>query len=114
MSSSIESMMQALTVSGTTGGVVSAANANWKVLGDLLPVLMSSVQKTGKDDVQEVVNALAGLSALATESSLIAEPYLCANLTTVLNACSHKAGDVRKAAEKVVSDLIDIKNKIGL
>jgi elongation factor 3 len=100
-------MMQALTVSGTTGGVVSAANANWKVLGDLLPVLMSSVQKTGKDDVQEVVNALAGLSALATESSLIAEPYLCANLTTVLNACSHKAGDVRKAAEKVVSDLIN-------
>ena len=106
MSASIESMIQALTVSGITGGVVSAVNANWKVLGDIIPALVASIQKTGKEDIPEVVNSLTGLSALASESILIAEPYLCANLTHILNTCAHKTGDVRKAAEKCVTDLI--------
>jgi len=105
--SSIESMMQGLTISGVTNDVVSTAKSNWKVLGDLFSALMSSISKTGKDDVPEVINALAGLSALATESILTAEPFLCLNLGNILNTCSHKAGDVRKAGEKCVSDLIN-------
>jgi elongation factor 3 len=46
------------------------------------------------------VSALNALEALMTECTLRAEPYLCANLTPILNAAASKQAKVRAAAEQ--------------
>jgi elongation factor 3 len=103
---SLEQMMQALRVSGTTGGVVSAVNADWKTLPSLIPELIKSIKKTGKDDINEVLSSLSGFSALATESMLVAEPFLCNVFPDIINLCSSKSVDVRKTSEKVITEIL--------
>jgi len=58
-----------LTLSGATGGVVSAASNSPNELGALAGKLSERCQLTGKEDEQKVVTALNSFAALANEGN---------------------------------------------
>jgi len=104
--SDFTSLLETLTLSGATGGVVSAASNSPHQLPALASKLSERIQLNGKDEEQKVVTALNSFSALASEAIVASEAVLCANLPVMLGAASSKMQSVRTAAEAAVKALV--------
>jgi len=103
--SDFTNLLETLTLSGATGGVVSAASNSPQQLSLLSSKLSERFLLNGKEDEQKAVTALNSFTALANEAIVAAEPYLCECLPSMLVAASNKLGSVRTAAETAVTAL---------
>jgi len=103
--SDFTNLLETLTLSGATGGVVSAASNSPQQLSLLSSKLSERCLLNGKEDEQKAVTALNSFTALANEAIVAAEPSLCECLPSMLVAASNKLGSIRTAAETAVTAL---------
>jgi elongation factor 3 len=100
MPASIDQLMKNLSVSGAVDGVVKSVKSEvLGVLPQISAALGSTISEGGKEAETAAVNALSCMSALAKESMLVSEAFLCQQIPAVLKASGGKSTAVRKGAE---------------
>jgi len=95
-------LMSLKSKSDFEGPLLSHISAEPKLLPPLCEKLNLQAAMTEKGFEVVAAKALAAFEALANQCIVIAEPYLCLYLPTMLLAASHKHGQVREAAEAAV------------
>lgn len=101
----LESLLSKLNLeTAPVAECVAAAKADWKSLEPMCEQLASKISSMGKKDQQEAKNALDCFAALANETMVSAQPYLCKHLPVIMTAIGDKKAnnDTRTAAENAV------------
>jgi len=109
MSADIATLFQTMKISGTdaTGdydSLISHVQAEPRLISPVVAKLAEQASLTGKNDAPAVEKALKSFEILmASSAGVIAEPFVCNQFQTILNAASHRLPNVRTAAEAAVN-----------
>jgi elongation factor 3 len=82
--------------------LVAHVSAEPRLVGPICSYLGTQVSSTDKKSEGAIANALRGFERLANECIVVAEPYLCLQLPTMLNAAAHKQARIRNSASAAV------------